>query len=553
MARMKTAIGLMSGTSMDGIDVALVRTDGEAIVERGPFLSVPYEPAFRERLKQALDDAKAIRERRERPGDLSRMERDLTLRHAEAVRLFLKHAGLSASDIDLIGFHGQTVLHRPDEGLTVQIGDGALLAKETGIPVVYDMRANDMIHGGQGAPLVPVYHQALAHQISGDQWPVCFVNIGGISNLTFLGRDGTITGFDSGPGNTLIDQWVEAHAGIPYDDGGRIASEGQVIAALANRYLENPFFSAKTRRSLDRNDFRPPEADEAELSDGARTLAYVSAAAILKSAAHLPAQPKTYVICGGGRLNRTIMADLARLAGEQGADVLSAEATGFDGDAMEAEAWAYLAVRSVHGLPLTFPGTTGVTLPVSGGVLARPVILETERLLLSPWERGDEASLAALHATSETSLYVGEGVPWSLDYAKRRIDGWRSAFALRGLATLKLLAKDDGAFIGRAGINWYEDDGAHQVVYSIARHAWGQGYATEIAAALRDWFFAQDIADRLEGMAHVDNKASTRVLTTIGMTPTILRQVRGEPCQFFEIDRVSWERAKANPSRNPTS
>ncbi len=553
MTELKTAIGLMSGTSMDGIDVALLKTDGEAVVERGAFLSMPYEPAFRDRLKEALEDAKAIRDRHERPGILSPMERELTLRHAEAVRLFLEREKLTSLDIDLIGFHGQTVLHRPDEGLTVQLGDGPLLAKDTGIPVVYDMRANDMVHGGQGAPLVPVYHQALAHQIYSDRWPFCFVNIGGISNLTFLGQDGTIIGFDSGPGNTLIDQWVETHAGIPYDDGGRIASEGQVIMALAERYLDNPFFTAESRRSLDRNDFRPPEGHEAELSDGARTLAYVSAAAIFRSAGHLPAMPRTYVICGGGRLNRTIMADLARLAGEQGARVVTAEQAGFDGDAMEAEAWAYLAVRSAKGLPLTFPGTTGVKTPVSGGALARPVLLETERLILTPWERGDEASLAALHSTEETSLYVGEGVPWSLDYAKRRIDGWRSSFATRGLATLKVLAKDGGAFIGRAGINWYEEDGAHQVVYSIARHAWDQRYATEIAASLRDWFFAQDIADRLEGMAHVDNKASIRVLMKIGMTPTVLRQVRGEPCQFFEIDRASWERAKASPSRNPTS
>ncbi|WP_310239544.1 anhydro-N-acetylmuramic acid kinase [Rhizobium rosettiformans] len=368
MADIKTAIGLMSGTSMDGIDVALVRTDGEAIVERGAFLSVPYEPAFRDRLKQALEDAKMIRHRDERPGDLSRMERDLTPRHADAVRLFLELQNLKPGDIDLIGFHGQTVLHRPDEALTVQLGDGALLARETGIDVVYDMRANDVVHGGQGAPLVPVYHEALAHQISAEDWPVCFVNIGGISNLTFLDRDGTIIGYDSGPGNTLIDQWVEAHAGIPYDDGGRIASEGSVVMALAERYLDNPFFTAETRRSLDRNDFRPPEGQEAELSDGARTLAYVSAAAILKSAGHLPSLPKTYVICGGGRLNRAIMADLVRLAGEKGATVLTAEQAGFDGDAMEAEAWAYLAVRSVKGLPLTFPGTTGVREAVSGGI-----------------------------------------------------------------------------------------------------------------------------------------------------------------------------------------
>ncbi|MGL3605710.1 anhydro-N-acetylmuramic acid kinase [Rhizobium sp. G187] len=371
MADIRTAIGLMSGTSMDGIDVALLRTDGEAAVERGAFLSVPYEPAFRDQLKQALEDAKAIRQRDERPGGLSRMETDLTLRHVEAVLMFLEREGLASRDVDLIGFHGQTVLHRPDEALTVQIGDGPLLARKTGIDVVYDMRANDMLHGGQGAPLVPVYHHALAHQIPAENWPVCFVNIGGISNLTFLDRDGTIIGFDSGPGNTLIDQWVEANAGIPYDDGGRIASEGAVIMGLAERYLASPFFTAKARRSLDRNDFQPPQSHEAELSDGARTLAYVSAAAILKSAGHLPSAPKIYVICGGGRLNRMIMADLAHLAAETEATVLSAEAAGFDGDAMEAEAWAYLAVRASKGLPLTFPGTTGVKAPMAGGILAK--------------------------------------------------------------------------------------------------------------------------------------------------------------------------------------
>ena len=250
----------------------------------------------------------------------------------------------------------------------MQIGDGALLARETGIDVVYDMRANDMRHGGQGAPLVPAYHAALARNVPGDRSPVCFVNIGGISNITSIGRDGVIVAYDSGPGNTLIDQWVETHAGIPFDQGGMIASEGRVLPALADRYLDSSFFHTTHRRSLDRNDFLPPAGSDAELSDGARTLAYVAAAAILKSAGHLPTAPALYIICGGGRLNRIIMADLRDLAARQGADVLSAEDAGFDGDAMEAEAWAYLAVRSVKGLPLTFPGTTGVTEAVTGGL-----------------------------------------------------------------------------------------------------------------------------------------------------------------------------------------
>jgi anhydro-N-acetylmuramic acid kinase len=370
MRRIRTAIGLMSGTSMDGIDVALLRTDGERLIERGPFLGVGYDPAFRDRLKLALEQAKTIKERGQRPGDIAAIERELTLRHSSAVTQFLQVNDLRAADIDVIGFHGQTVLHRPDEALTVQIGDGGLLARETGIAVVYDMRANDMAHGGQGAPLVPAYHAALAENISDGGLPVCFVNIGGISNLTYIGKDKTIIAYDSGPGNTLIDQWVETHAGVPFDQGGTIASEGRVLDELADRYLGSPFFTAEQRRSLDRNDFPPPGGSDAELSDGARTLAYVAAASIIKSAAHLPVTPSLYVICGGGRLNKMIMGDLAALAFEQGAKVISAEEAGFDGDAMEAEAWAYLAVRSIEGLPLTYPGTTGVREPVTGGVLA---------------------------------------------------------------------------------------------------------------------------------------------------------------------------------------
>ncbi len=372
-SRIKTAIGLMSGTSMDGIDVALMRTDGEAVVERGPASGFAYEAAFRTRLKDALGTAKTIRHRNERPGGLVGVERDLTLRHASAVAEFLARNGLSPDEIDVIGFHGQTVLHRPDDALTVQLGDGPLLARETGIDVVYDMRANDMVHGGQGAPLIPVYHAALALNLAGAnaRFPVVFVNIGGISNLTSIDGKGGIAAFDSGPGNTLIDQWVERHAGIPFDQGGMIASEGRVLPALAERYLASPFFTADKRRSLDRNDFSPPQDGEADLSDGARTLAYVTAAAILKSAGHLPERPVTYVVCGGGRLNAIIMGDLTSLASQQGAQVISAEAAGLNGDSMEAEAWAYLAVRSLRGLPLTFPATTGVHEPVTGGMLAR--------------------------------------------------------------------------------------------------------------------------------------------------------------------------------------
>lgn len=367
------AIGLMSGTSMDGIDLAMLETDGDGIVRRGASLFTPYDARFRKRLEQSLDVAKTIKQRDERPGDLAELESELTDRHAFAVEAFLARERLDAGDVDVIGFHGQTVLHRPLDGLTVQLGDGERLAKRLGINVVFDLRAHDMRLGGQGAPLVPGYHRALASGLTGecaDEKPVVFVNIGGISNITYIGKDGELLAFDSGPGNTLIDQWVARHAGIPYDSGGAIASEGRVLAGLANRYLESPFFSAKDRISLDRNDFVLPDDTEAGLEDGARTLAFVTAAAIAKAQTHLPDKPKLWILSGGGRHNRLIVEDLTVAARHTGG-VIVAEEAGLNGDSMEAEAWAWLAVRSLRGLALTYPGTTGVSEPATGGVLAR--------------------------------------------------------------------------------------------------------------------------------------------------------------------------------------
>ncbi len=367
--RTMKALGLMSGTSMDGIDLALVETDGEDQVVTGAAKSksVPYDAEFARRIEAALDDAKSIKDRWDRPGDLADLEEQITRRHANAVNSFVAEC---REAIDVIGFHGQTVLHRPEAGLTVQLGNGPLLADLTDIPVVYDFRTNDMLAGGQGAPLVPVYHRALASLI--DERPVAFVNIGGISNISYVGDGADLLAFDTGPGNALIDQWVSARAGIPFDAGGRIASEGSVVTAIVDRYLSNAFFEKSGPKSLDRNDFKPLEETSLELADGARTLARVTAEAIMASVEHLPEKPQRWVICGGGRLNETLMNDLRDLAGHHGSDIVSSEELGLDGDMIEAEAFAYLAARSLRGLPLTFPKTTGCHEPVTGGVLAKP-------------------------------------------------------------------------------------------------------------------------------------------------------------------------------------
>ena len=366
-----TAIGMMSGTSMDGIDLALIRTDGETVIERGPSMMIPYDPAFRSRLADALGDAAGMSRRDDRPGNLAAIEAEITRRHAEAVDRFRGAFKAETAHVDLVGFHGQTVLHRPGTGLTVQLGDGQVLADQIGIPVVWDMRANDMVHGGQGAPLVPVFHQALAAsaQIKG---PVMFVNIGGIANVTWVAEGRDPVAFDCGPGNALIDQWVQAGAGIPYDEDGRIAAEGEIVQDIIDQQLAKPFFGLKGPKSLDRNDFTPDVVAGFELADGARTLAALTAQAIHQSGNLVPAPPRTWVLCGGGRKNTNIVSDLRALADSDSQDVLMAEDAGFNGDTMEAEAWAYLAVRSARGLPLTFPGTTGCKQPVTGGVLSRP-------------------------------------------------------------------------------------------------------------------------------------------------------------------------------------
>lgn len=369
------AIGLMSGTSMDGIDLAMLRTDGKHFVERGPACFVPYEAAFRRRIEAGLEEAKQIGHRDERPGDLASLERELTERHARAVEAFLASDVKAWGRPDVVGFHGQTVLHRPRVGLTVQLGDGRLLAARTGLPVVHDMRANDMAHGGQGAPLVPAYHAALARMLPepfARNYPVVLVNIGGISNITYVPGTGDPVAFDTGPGNALIDQWVFREGGVPFDADGAIASEGGIVEAVVARYLDKPFFAKPGPKSLDRNDFTLAGAEGMNLADGARTLAAVSARSILRSVEYLPQAPKLWIVCGGGRKNPHIVADLRAGAEKAEAGVILAEDAGLDGDATEAEAWAYLAVRSVAGLPLTFPTTTGCREAVSGGVLARP-------------------------------------------------------------------------------------------------------------------------------------------------------------------------------------
>jgi anhydro-N-acetylmuramic acid kinase len=360
------AIGLMSGTSMDGIDVAMIETDGQGAVKHQAAISVPYPAEFRAALREGLVQAAGIETRADRPGDLARLERELTERHAEAVLRLMGNLALQPFAVDVIGFHGQTVLHRPEQGLTVQLGDGALLASRTGIDVVYDMRAADLAARGQGAPLAPVYHKALAGRLP--ELPAAFLNLGGVANLTYVSRDGGLIAFDTGPGNALIDDWVLQQTGSAQDAGGRLAQSGRVDEDALIALLSHPYFGAPIPKSLDRNAFSAAPVQSLSPADGAATLTAFTAAAVHRALAFLPEPPRYWLVCGGGRRNKALM---MALAGRLEAAVAPVEAVGLDGDVIEAEAWAYLAVRSLKGLPLSFPRTTGVAAPQTGGVLAK--------------------------------------------------------------------------------------------------------------------------------------------------------------------------------------
>lgn len=361
------AIGLMSGTSLDGIDAAILETDGEHVVRPGPSLSVPYAPEERAVLRRALEDAKAWAPEAPMPDSVAEAERLLTLAHVLAVRRLLDEAGLAPADIDIIGFHGQTVLHQPERRRTVQIGVGEALAALTGINVVNDFRSADVAAGGQGAPLVPLYHQALLRS-AGVREPVAIVNIGGVGNVTYVGLDGKLLAFDTGPGNALIDDWAHRHTGEPVDLDGALAAAGEVDVDALQALMTHDFFDAPPPKSLDRFSFSLEPVAHLSPEDGAATLTAFTVEAIARGLAHIPGVPSRFIVCGGGRHNPVLMSMLSkRLQG----GVLPAEDLGWRGDDVEAEAFAYLAVRSLRGLPLSLPTTTGVPEPMPGGRLHR--------------------------------------------------------------------------------------------------------------------------------------------------------------------------------------
>jgi anhydro-N-acetylmuramic acid kinase len=390
-------IGLMSGTSADGVDAALLFTDGREIVQTGASLSQPYSDALRLEILAAMKSDTA---------DTAEISKKLTQVHYEAVEALIAKSGVERSDIKLIGFHGQTIRHRPEQGYTLQIGEPEWLAQKTGIAVVADFRSNDIKHGGQGAPLVPLYHAALARDLPK---PVMVVNIGGVSNVTWVGNEAPsplagegrdegavpralstespphltspargegfslrIEAYDCGPGNALLDDWMGLHTGERCDTNGQYALRGIVQEAVVKQFLRDAFFVQNRARSLDRNHFKLSLVEDLKINDGAATLTAITAASIAWSVRAMPQQPSKLLVTGGGRHNPVLMRMLAARTcldlNNEDCEILPVESVGWNGDMLEAEAFAYLAARSVQGLPLSLPSTTGVRQPVSGGV-----------------------------------------------------------------------------------------------------------------------------------------------------------------------------------------
>ncbi|AUW59103.1 anhydro-N-acetylmuramic acid kinase [Sphingobium sp. SCG-1] len=352
----------MSGTSRDGIDAALIRTDGEGMVERIAFHGTPYDEGFRVRLAEACARAMAMNDPEFEPL-IDAVETEMTQAHAEAVADLLGRSGWQAQDVDVIGFHGHTVAHKPDLGWTWQIGDADALAGAFGIPVVADLRSADVEAGGQGAPLIPVYHRALAAKLPK---PVAILNLGGVANITYIGVDDALVAFDTGMASGLIDNWMQVEGDKPIDEGGAVAATGRVDESVLAGMLDHPFFDVPPPKSIDREDFTVQPVRGLSLADGAATLTAFTAHSVELALRQLPARPTTMYVAGGGRHNVTLMQMLREVTGIA---VESVDMLGWNGDSVEAEGFAYMAVRSIMGLPISFPGTTGVPEPMTGGEL----------------------------------------------------------------------------------------------------------------------------------------------------------------------------------------
>ncbi|MGJ8617314.1 MAG: anhydro-N-acetylmuramic acid kinase [Sulfitobacter sp.] len=356
-----TALGAMSGTSLDGVDAAVLHTDGRDISGFGPTAYRRYTDKERSVIAAGFG--------RWSGPEVQAAAGVIEMAHTEVLSEF--------KDIDLIGFHGQTLAHAPRAQGTLQVGDGAALADTLNVPVVWDFRSADVEFGGEGAPLAPFFHHACARFV-GLEAPVAFLNLGGVGNLTWVDPNmtnpqdaGALLAFDTGPANAPLNDLMQARRGQPFDEGGRLAAKGEVEQGALELFLAEPYFARIPPKSLDRNDFAEMVALVGELSDAdaAATLTAMCAAGVAEAMQHCPCAPTRVFVTGGGRMNPVLM---QMLQVSLDCPVVPVEDIGLDGDMLEAQAFAYLAVRVARGLPTSCPGTTGVRAAVGGGTVSMP-------------------------------------------------------------------------------------------------------------------------------------------------------------------------------------
>lgn len=366
MTKTYRSIGLMSGTSMDGIDLALIESDGKKIINHLGSSYKKYDNSFKQRLSSIIYNPATLEE-------IKTVENELTILHADLVNEFLSNNNIDKSSIDLIAFHGHTIYHNPEKSITWQLGNGTLLAAKTKINVIYDFRSKDVLLGGQGAPLVPIYHLYL---FANQNLPISVLNIGGISNITYLSSDSedSIEAFDTCFGNAPFDDLVKEKFNLDFDKDGQLSGQGSPDFLLADRILQNEIFHKKPPKSFDRDDFSKILApiNSLKSEDALATFAYMHAKAIQINLDFLSQRPKEIFICGGGRKNATIMNEMKKWL--SGISVKSVEEIGLNGDLIEAEAFAFLGIRSLIGLPLSFKKTTGLKTPENnscGGTLVK--------------------------------------------------------------------------------------------------------------------------------------------------------------------------------------
>lgn len=366
-------LGFMTGTSLDAVDMAILETDGETITAFGPAGERKLSVGTRALVLAATTSALAWPSGTPEPASFAPAAQAIGEEHVRAATGFLAEVGVDPASLDLVGFHGQTVLHEPPgpqraEGRTVQLGDAGIVARALGLPVAFDFRTADVAAGGQGAPLAPAYHGALvAHsRLTG---PVAVLNLGGVGNITLVREDGALQAFDTGPANGMIDLLVQDRTDQRLDLDGALARAGVVDEAVLAAYLAHPYFSTHGAKSLDRFDFSLDPVAALSLEEAAATLTAFAAQAVALGVARCQVRPNQLIVCGGGRHNPVL---LNEIRDRVGVPVLTAETVGWRGDSIEAEAFAYLAARTARGLPISFPGTTGVPAPMTGGRIVRP-------------------------------------------------------------------------------------------------------------------------------------------------------------------------------------